>query len=802
MKHLYKQTFFNLHVYSVCLTILVMAVGLRAQAPGGVSSGLRIWLKADAGTSSTTDSTAISAWNDASNANNNVSQSNSSRQPLFKDNPADNINFNPVVYFPGSHFLSDADGMLFTSGSAYANCFFIANAHTVKESFIFRENTTQNYTGLRLTDNAGTVWWDGAYTNRCGTAFNSQINTPLLWSGFNSNVKTPKSELFINGKYVSANPSINVWYTGQSSPFYIGSDGSLSRSFKGTIGEFIFAIPNLGATNKTKIETYLAIKYGISLYEGSPENYLATNGSVIWNANFNSSYFKNVVGIGRDDAEALYQKQSKSENTGNQLLLGLGTMAASNALNSHSFSGDRQYVICGDNGLSDAINSSLLSGNKMNRVWKAQVTNFSDSVRLAYPASAFSNSLTDKYLIRSSDSSFSGSYDRLPLSQFTLPGTSTVYYYADIDLQDGDFFTFAELNCRYPVITPFNTVHLVTNTGTCNVDGWLYYKHPSDPTSSVVAIHPNGNTWNPDTVMVDNSMAGTHIHSDGTYTTKLSERMITIVAPGTYSVNGGVKVKIYYTSSDTNNLPTITRDWFKHPGKKANVLADLKPKGLENCEIIYPDTFGNENGVLFVVFDSITSFSTFGFGGTTNVVALPVKISKFDVQKSGNEALVQWSVHTDNGQPTEQVLQRSSDGYNWIDIYTIRTSGQELLESYSYLDENCDKPNSFYRLKLSSVEEPEFYSVVRMLNWATPISNIQISPNPGTGLFNLDFGDLEGSSMNIQLISSNGQILEELKDIKTGAARMDLSAYTPGIYWVRVYNEEHSWLDKIILVNH
>jgi hypothetical protein len=45
-----------------------------AQSPGGVSSGLQVWLKADAGSSTTTDNTAITTWNDQSPNGNHASQ--------------------------------------------------------------------------------------------------------------------------------------------------------------------------------------------------------------------------------------------------------------------------------------------------------------------------------------------------------------------------------------------------------------------------------------------------------------------------------------------------------------------------------------------------------------------------------------------------------------------------------------------------------------------------------------------------------------------------------------------------------
>lgn len=69
-------------------------------------------------------------------------------------------------------------------------------------------------------------------------------------------------------------------------------------------------------TNRAKIESYLAAKYGITLSQTTAQNYLNSSGTIYWNGSTNSGYNKNLTIIGRDDASALNQKQSKSINQG------------------------------------------------------------------------------------------------------------------------------------------------------------------------------------------------------------------------------------------------------------------------------------------------------------------------------------------------------------------------------------------------------------------------------------------------------------------------------------------------------
>ncbi len=67
---------------------------------------------------------------------------------------------------------------------------------------------------------------------------------------------------------------------------------------------------SLTLSERTRVDTYLAIKYGTTLSGGSM-NYLDSTGSILWNATTNAGYKNNITVIGRDDASALSQKQSK-----------------------------------------------------------------------------------------------------------------------------------------------------------------------------------------------------------------------------------------------------------------------------------------------------------------------------------------------------------------------------------------------------------------------------------------------------------------------------------------------------------
>lgn len=93
-----------------------------------------------------------------------------------------------------------------------------------------------------------------------------------------------------------------------------------------------------------RVESYLAVKYGITL----EKNYLNSRGEIIWNKEHEKLYSNNIAGIGRDDHATLYQKQGTSCTTTDGLTIGIHKITPSNITNKGQLN-DRNYLIWGDN---------------------------------------------------------------------------------------------------------------------------------------------------------------------------------------------------------------------------------------------------------------------------------------------------------------------------------------------------------------------------------------------------------------------------------------------------------------------
>jgi hypothetical protein len=147
------------------------------------------------------------------------------------------------------------------------------------------------------------------------------------------------------------------------------------KEFKNQLAELIY-IPRYVTTNeKAIIESYLSIKYGISLNEG--QSYFNSKGDKIWDIEQNEGYNFNITGIGKDKYTGLNQKQAKN-SIDDGLTIGLNKVMKSNIENDSQIN-DRVFLIWGNNGKSVVLEKSTDKNQKsMKRVWKFNT--ISDSV--------------------------------------------------------------------------------------------------------------------------------------------------------------------------------------------------------------------------------------------------------------------------------------------------------------------------------------------------------------------------------------------------------------------------------------
>tara|TARA_R110002049_G_scaffold272291_1_gene449775 strand:- start:7112 stop:13801 length:6690 start_codon:yes stop_codon:yes gene_type:complete len=390
----------QIHYLQLFLILIFLSSSqfIRAQSPGGVSSGLQVWLKADAGF--TYNSAANAEWLDQS-ANALILNANLVQGPDTDSAPtflANSTNFNPGIIFDGvdnglSTALNAAD-FNFSETTVFTAQQVLANTTSTS-------NTTWHYSVSGGNDFALFDYPDdyGFQIELTGHAPISVANTILnndLPHLFGFTGSSSSTELYLNDKVIATSTGMTTLPGNGAFMIGIDADGNQAQDgnnhLEGAIGEIVMFDRKLSATEQQQVNSYLALKYGIALDQTLATDYLASDGTTIIWGNDSDGFTTDIFGMGRDDNSGLNQKVSKSVNPGAILSLALDndfTAENTNASRSTIHTNDKQFIMVAHNG--DAITAQTteldaISGFNLRlaREWKIDNTNFAQNVSMQF----------------------------------------------------------------------------------------------------------------------------------------------------------------------------------------------------------------------------------------------------------------------------------------------------------------------------------------------------------------------------------------------------------------------------------
>jgi hypothetical protein len=407
-------------VYTFAVSATVQNPTPLTIAPGGVTSALKFWLKADSNISAVADNVAITNWSDQTTGSTKSALAKFAKEPKFKNNAADNVNFNPTVYFNGSNTMSGLQGFynqeMFIVVRPTATITSATNAQDIYcgDDVTVNKNS-QDVTGFQMGNTSSRHNNEIlAYNQAANTAYGiAEISTTKSYSGVNifnpRKSTTGRMEILCNGsKLATSEVATSTYKDINNSRYWLGRSEFFDASFEGDILEII----NYGTKNsdfdRNKIETYLAIKYGITLgINGVSQNYIDSSGNIIYVSGTGFNY--NIAGIGRDDQSNLNQKQSKTEVTSNDITIGLESIYETNSANPNVFEGDKSFLVWGSNNgtlgaqlpvlvdMSAEIPglSTEVTFTSIGRTWKVEETGGDiPTVKISIPSTMLTSTIT------------------------------------------------------------------------------------------------------------------------------------------------------------------------------------------------------------------------------------------------------------------------------------------------------------------------------------------------------------------------------------------------------------------------
>lgn len=374
---------------------LGLAASLYAQGPGGVSTDLQLWYKANAGVEEASadpaeDGDPVEFWRDQSGNGYDAEQSILNNRPILDFTNA--INGNPVFVFDGNDDYFPIQSLNYpavTTPSALSVYAILTTTNTGEgvilsfdrnEYFRFAGDHNNNGGfGMSTTNSSGTV--DDFNAN--GTPEDDGI-PHILGASFDPGVAGTNKYVYFDGTTDnSTDAGTTAFGTGTTRYGFVGV-GSEATTFDGNKGptnyldgnlaELIYFADALTATERQQIETYLAIKYGITLssdtdgdataFEAGEGDYLAADGAtVVWDADVNSSYHNDIASIAEDIDAVLSQSSSRSINSSAILTVTDNSLA------------EDDYIVWGHNnaGFSSSASSSSFD-RQLDQIWKLEIT--------------------------------------------------------------------------------------------------------------------------------------------------------------------------------------------------------------------------------------------------------------------------------------------------------------------------------------------------------------------------------------------------------------------------------------------
>jgi hypothetical protein len=348
--------------------VLASLDGLAQTGPGGVgnSANNAFWIRADLGTSTTTNGSPVSSWQDVSGNGNDISQTVAVQQPLYTVSlmngyPAvlfdNNSTGGQIDYFSGldDPSLDNTNGLTIFTVVRQTNLAGAARSIIAK-----RTNVGVNQAYMFFFYTSDRIHTDiVSNDNRFSTpapAFTTGTNYILSLHYDGTLAAASRAKVYSGQTLLVTSTEADATIPDYNSPLIVGATHvGDNRAFGGYMAEIIIYREALGLSERILVDNYLSAKYDISI---------ASNNVYAMDTPANGNYDHDVAGIGRESATDL--------NTDGQ---GTGIVRVLNATGLNN----NEYMMWGhDNDILQAVNSTDIPAGidaRVERVWRTSMSN-------------------------------------------------------------------------------------------------------------------------------------------------------------------------------------------------------------------------------------------------------------------------------------------------------------------------------------------------------------------------------------------------------------------------------------------
>jgi hypothetical protein len=184
-------------------------------------------------------------------------------------------------------------------------------------------------------------------------------------------------------------------------------------------------------------------------------------------------------------------------------------------------------------------------------------------------------------------------------------------------------------------------------------------------------------------------------------------------------------------------------------------------------------------------------------------VALPVKFTSVTASGKNEDIEVKWSI-ADESDIVKYEVERSTDGTNFQKVGEVASTGNNIIQSYDWLDTNPITGNNYYRIR--AIETPGTYILSKMV-MVKLYENKQVYkvfPNPvQNGEVNISIASAMRDTYDVAIYDASGKLVVKKSINHPGGSVAHRIAFgrmlTSGIYDLRIINDGTSHSIKLFV---
>jgi hypothetical protein len=367
-----------------------------------------------------------------------------------------------------------------------------------------------------------------------------------------------------------------------------------------------------------------------------------------------------------------------------------------------------------------------------------------------------------------------------------------------------------------------------------DASGWSYYSPSGNPNALMFGINKGSSGMTGETISLEllssipASSSSTGINQENaSYFMKRSWDVTGTVPTGSVSVRFFYDVADSISIDSARNADSIAMKianpnsllvktpfkWFKSSGTPYNaawralVVGNKFPSSHVN---LTPSSYGIINGVRYVEFSGITSFSGgsggagYGAPGAGGGVGLPVTWAGFDVTALETGNRLTWSTASEQNSDYFQV-EYSYDAVNFITLAEkIKAAGTSNIVK-SYTASHADfSTYVYYRIKQVDMDGRVDYSAVKSVK-RTKLATFKVDvypiPMDKSNTININVSSVDKSVLVMKMTDITGKVMKSksyIPNTETITESFDMSNLSNGIYIIEVRNAQGIQSIKIV----